>query len=171
MNYQTFETERLIIRPTLEKDVEFIFKLLNTQKWIKYIGDRNIKTIEDARNHIKIKMLPQLKKLGYSSFTLITKENNQKIGVCGLYDREGLEGVDLGFALLPNFEKKGFSFEAANRIKKAAFNEFGIDTLQAITTEDNIASQKLLKKLGFNPAGTTILPNQNIELLVFKINR
>lgn len=96
--YRIFETERLILKPTSEEDAAFIFELLNTPKWIKYIGDRNIKTIENARDYIEAKILPQLKRLGYSNYTLISKLDNCKIGTCGLYDRDGLIGVDIGFA-------------------------------------------------------------------------
>ncbi|APC97667.1 GNAT family N-acetyltransferase [Francisella frigiditurris] len=63
MNYKIFEIERLIIKPTCISDAEFIYALMNTPKWIKYIGDRNINTIEDARNYIKIKIHPQLEDL------------------------------------------------------------------------------------------------------------
>lgn len=171
MKFKTFETERLIVRPTSDIDAKFILKLLNTPKWIKYIGDRNIKTIENAREYIIEKMIPQLERLGYSNYTLIRKLDNQKIGICGLYDREGLEGIDIGFAFLPEYEKMGFAFEASNRIKNAAFDEFGIETISAITTKDNISSQKLLEKLGLQLTGTIQLPNENEELLVFKINK
>ena len=171
MKFKTFETERLIVRPTSDIDAKFIFKLLNTPKWIKYIGDRNIRTIENAREYIIEKMIPQLERLGYSNYTLIRKIDHQKIGICGLYDREGLQGIDIGFAFLPEYEKMGFAFEASNRIKNAAFDEFGIETISAITTKDNISSQKLLEKLGLQFTGTTKLPNENEELLVFKINK
>ena len=168
MNYKSFETERLIIRPTSEKDSEFIFELLNTPKWLKYIGDRNIKTMEDAKDYIKEKMIPQLERLGYSNYTLTTKQDHQKIGTCGLYDRDGLEGIDIGFALLPQYEKKGFAFEASSKLKEVAFNEFGIKNLNAITTKDNMSSQKLLEKLGMKLIGTTKIPNDEEELLLYK---
>ena len=111
MKYKTFETERLIIRPTSEEDAHFIFQLLNSPKWLEYIGDRNIKSIEEAKEYIRKKMTPQLIKLGYSNYTIISKKDQQKIGTCGLYDREGLDGIDIGFAFLPNYEGKGFGFE------------------------------------------------------------
>lgn len=171
MNYKIFETERLIIKPTCISDAEFIYALMNTPKWIKYIGDRNINTIEDARNYIKTKIHPQLERLGYSNFTLILKENDQKIGVCGLYDREGLEGIDIGFAFLPEFEKRGFAFEVANKIKEAAFDEFEINTLQAITDKDNMSSQRLLEKLGFNLEGAVMLPDKDKEVLLYRIKK
>ena len=169
--YKEFETERLFIKPTSENDAEFIFELLNTPKWITYIGDRNIKTVEGAKNYILEKMKPQLEKLGYANYTLIRKIDNAKIGTCGLYDREGLEGIDIGFAFLPEYEKQGYAFEAADKIKDAAFNEFEIPVISAITTKDNFSSQKLLKKLGLKLIGTTKLPNDNEEFLLYKIEK
>lgn len=171
MKYTSFETERLLIIPTSEKDSKFIFELLNTPKFLKYIGDRHINTIENAKYYIKEKMIPQLERLGYSNYTLIQKQDNQKVGTCGLYDREGLKGIDIGFAFLPEYEKKGFAFEASNRLKEAAFNEFDIKTISAITLKDNISSQKLLEKLGFTRTGTTKLPNEDVELLLYKIEK
>jgi len=165
--YQIFETERLILKPTSEEDAEFIFELLNTPNWIKYIGDRNIKSVENAREYIKTKMLPQLKRLGYSNYTLIRKSDNCKLGSCGLYDREGLEGIDIGFAFLPKYEKKGYAFESANKLKNVAFNEFKLTEINAITTKDNISSQKLLEKLGLKLSGIKKLTDDNEELLLY----
>ncbi len=167
--YKRFETERLILKPTSEEDAEFIFELLNTPKWIKYIGDRNVKTVEDANDYIKIKMLPQLKRLGYSNYTLIRKSDNNKIGTCGLFDRDGLEGIDIGFAFLPEYERKGYAFESANKLKNAAFSDFDITEINAITVKDNISSRKLLEKLGLKLNGTTKLPDDDEELLLYKI--
>ena len=168
--YNVFETERLLLKPTSEEDAEFIFELMNTSKFLEYIGDRNVKTVASAMEYIKNKMLPQRKKLGYSNYTLIKKSDNAKIGTCGLFDREGLEGIDIGFAFLPEYEKQGFAFESADKLKNIAFNEFGITTISAITSKDNIPSQNLLKKLGLKLTGTIKLPNEDKELLIFKIN-
>ncbi|MCM4172774.1 N-acetyltransferase [Arenibacter sp. TNZ] len=169
--YKLFETERLILKPTSEEDAEFIFKLMNTPKWVENIGNRNIKSVEMAKDYIENKMQPQLERLGYSSYTIIRKMDKAKIGACGLYDREGLEGIDIGFAFLPEYEGKGFAFEASNKIKNVAFNTFGIKAISAITSKNNIPSQKLLEKLGLKLTGTTILPNENEELLLYKIEQ
>ncbi len=171
MEYRTFETERLLLQPTSEKDAELIFELLNSPKWIKYIGDRNVKSVQKAKEYILEKMIPQLERLGFSNYTLIRKLDGKKIGTCGLYDREGLVGIDIGFAFLPEFEKKGYAFEASTRIRNAAFNEFGFDSISAITTKDNFDSQRLLEKLGFEKIGVTKLPKEKEELLVYKIDK
>ncbi|MBC8770415.1 GNAT family N-acetyltransferase [Arenibacter sp. BSSL-BM3] len=167
--YKTFTTERLILKPTSEADDEFVFELFNTQKWIQNIGDRNIKSVAMAKEYILNKMQPQLERLGYSNYTIIRKTDQVKIGACGLYDREGLEGIDIGFAFLPEYEGKGYAFEAAHKLVKVAFNEFGIKGISAITSKNNISSQKLLEKLGLELIGTTKLPNDNQELLHYKI--
>lgn len=167
--YREFETDRLLLRPTTVQDAPLVLEMLNMPKWLKFIGDRNVKTLEEAREYIKTRMLPQLERLGYSNYTMITKSDRSQIGTCGLYDREGLEGIDIGFALLPKYEGQGYGFEAAERIKEAAFEEFEIDELQGITAQENSASQKLLIKLGFKQIGTTRLPNEKEELFLFKL--
>ncbi len=171
MHYKTFETERLYIRPTLEVDAEFILEILNTPKFHQYIGDRKVRTTDDARAYIQTRMLPQLERLGYANYTLITKVDQQKVGTCGLFDREGLEGVDIGFAFLPQFERKGYAFEAAQRIKQAAFEDFGLTQICGITTRENTSSQRLLEKLGLACTGTTYLPDDDEELLLYTLNK
>ncbi|HEA21495.1 hypothetical protein LCGC14_1095450 [marine sediment metagenome] len=167
--HTTFKTERLIIRPTSEEDAEFIFKLMNTQQWQEYIGDRNIKSVEIAETYVKSKILPQFARLGYGNYTIIRNSDKAKIGTCGLFDREGLNGIDIGFAFLPEYGKLGFAFEAAERIIIAGFTDFGLKTILAITTEDNSSSQKLLTKLGLEAVGTTELPNDSKKLLLYSI--
>ncbi|WP_348772853.1 GNAT family N-acetyltransferase [Aquimarina sp. MMG016] len=124
--YQSFETERLLLKPTSEEDASFIVELFNTPKWIKNIGDRDVKSIDDAIEYIKSKMTPQLKKLGYSNYTVIRKSDGVKLGTCGLYDRDGLDGIDIGFAFLPQYEKKGYAFESASKILEVGINIFRI---------------------------------------------
>ena len=169
--YKEFETNRLFIRPTLEQDAELIYQLMNTSKFIKYVGDRNINSIEDAEKYIRTKMLPQLRTDGYSSYSLITKTSGEKIGTCGLYNRDGIDGVDIGFGLLPQYEKLGYAYESSHRLMKAAFEEFEIEEVKAITSKANISSQRLLEKLGLKIEGTTRLPDGNEELLLYKIEK
>ena len=168
-SYKTFDTERLYLRPTLDEDAEFILELVNSPKFIQYVGDRSIHSVGSARKYIRDKMLPQLEKLGFANYTVIRKKDQQKIGTCGLYNREGIEGFDIGFAFLPDFEKLGYGFEAASKIMKVGFNDFGIAKIKAYTTKNNLDSQKLLLKLGFKNKGTIKLPNDPVELLEFQI--
>ena len=165
--YTHFETERLYLKATSEEDAPFILELLNMPKWKQFIGDRNVQTVEEASTYIKERMLPQLKRLGFSNYTVIRKSDNAKMGTCGLYDREGMEGLDIGFAFLPEYEGQGYAFESSEKMKEAARDLLGVKELKAITSQENISSQKLLKKLGFHLDGTTIIKEE--ELFLFRL--
>lgn len=167
--YAHFETERLVLQPTTEEDAGFILELLNSPKWLEYIGDRNVHTEEDAKQYIKNKISPQLEKLGFANYTLIRKSDGLKIGSCGLYDREGVEGIDIGFALLPAFEGLGYGFESASKVLEIGKNEFNIDRFSAITTRNNPGSQRLIEKLGLRYIETIRIPNDEEELLLYRI--
>ena len=168
MNYLTFETERFVLRPTLEEDAPFILELLNTPKWIQNIGDRNVHTVEEAANYIRNRMLPQLERLGFSNYTLIRKSDQVKVGISGLYQREGLDGVDIGYAILPPYEGQGYAFEATQRLMQAAEHEFRFPSVKAITIEENIASRKLLEKLGMQFVKIMKLPNDPVDLWLYE---
>lgn len=148
MIYKTYQTERLFLKPTNVEDAPLTLELLNMPKWLSYIGDRNVQSLEEAENYIRTKMTPQLERLGFGNYTLIRKVEGLKLGCCGLYDREGLEALDIGFALLEKYEGKGYAYEAALCLKNAAFTDFNMQRLGAITVQENRSSIKLLEKLG-----------------------
>lgn len=165
------ETDRLLIRPTNVDDAAFILELLNTPKWISFIGDRNLQTVEDAQNYIKDRMLPQLEKLGFSNNSVILKDGNKKIGVCGLYCRgNSLDELELGFALLPEFEQKGLGNESTARLIEFGFTNLPTQRIKAITNFYNLDSQKLLQKLGFSFVRDEIEDNGE-EVKVYLLNK
>lgn len=170
MNYKTFETERLLIRPVEEEDAEFILELLNTPKFLELIGDREVRTADQAKQYIRKKMLPQLYRLGFGNYAVVRKTDGALLGTCGLHDREGLEGVDIGFAFLPQHERMGYAYESALRLKQAALENFGIKQILGITSKANLASQKLLLKLGLKFERTITLPNEEEEILLYRFS-
>ena len=143
------ETKRLIIYKFSISDAPFFLELVNSPNLIKYIGDRNIKTIEDAEKNIANRHLKSYKEHDFGFYKLVLKENNTPIGTCGLIKRDALVEVDLGFAFLPEYEGKGFGFEASTAVMKLAKHQFNLKKLVAITNPDNKNSIKLLEKLGF----------------------
>ena len=168
--YLSFETERLLLRPMDLEDAPFLLELINTPKWLQFIGDRKVRNLNDAEEYIKVKVLPQLKRLGYGNYTLIRKSDQVKLGSCGIYDREGMEGVDIGFSMLPAYERQGYAYEAATCLIEAARTRFGIEYLQGITIRENIASQNLLKKLGLEFKEIIRLPDDPEDLMLFAMD-
>lgn len=165
---KVYETERLIIRPMSLDDADLIFELYNMPKFIKFIGNRNINSLSDAENYIKSKFLPQFEKLGFGNYLIVLKDGNKKIGGVGIFEREGLEIVDIGFSVLEEFEGKGYMFEAAQKVKSIGMDDFGLKKISAITTKDNFSSQKLIERLGLKFKKTVTLPNDSEELMYFE---
>lgn len=163
-----YETERLILRPMSLEDGEFILDLYNRPKFIQFIGDRNLKTVVDAENYIKNRFLPQFEKLGYGNYLMLTKEGNHKIGGVGIFEREGLDVVDIGFSLLDEFEGKGYAYEAAIKVKSIGMDDFGLKKISAITTKDNFSSQKLIEKLGLKFQKYVTIPDDIEELMYYE---
>lgn len=163
-----YETERLILRPMTVDDRDFIFDLYNRPSFIRYIGDRNIKTVADAENYIKNRFMPQFEKRGFGNYLMVTKDKGEKIGGVGIFEREGLDVVDIGFSLLEEFEGKGYAYEAAQKVKSIGMDDFGLKKISAITSKDNFSSQKLIQKLGLEFKNYVTLPDDDEELMYFE---
>jgi len=162
------ETKRLVISEFTTNDASFYLRLVNTPNWIKYIGDRGIHTIEDAKNRIEESVLLSYVKNGFGSYKLQLKDADLKpIGSCGLYKRDYLNHADIGFAMLPEYENKGFGYESSLEILKLAENEFKQEQVLAITLPSNEPSIKLLEKLGLSFEKTVIPFDDDEELLLF----
>jgi len=164
------ESKRLILEPASITFAAVQLELMNTPKWLTNIGDRNVNTIPEAEQYIATKMLPQYEELGFGNYYIQLKETAQVIGCVGIYNRPELESYDFGFALLPSYEKQGYAYEASKCLLHAAKNSLGIKTLSAITTVSNVASQKLLKKLGFQFAKQSTVTIDKEVLMLYKLS-
>ncbi|SFE40599.1 Protein N-acetyltransferase, RimJ/RimL family [Chitinophaga sp. CF118] len=161
------KTERLIISELTIQDAPFVLTLLNTPTWIQYIGDRGIKNIDEARNYLLNGPIASYKQRGFGLYLIKLKEGNIPIGMSGLIKREGLDNVDIGFALHPDYARKGYAFECADAIMKYAREVLKIPVIVAITTEDNASSISLLKKIGLQYKEMVILPGNPKEYMLF----
>ena len=145
------ETERLNLREIdSATDAEFIFELLNTPKFIKYIGDRGVRSATQAREFIENRYRQSYRDHGYGLYTVELKNVNTQIGACGFVKRDHFEFPDVGFAFLAQFEGKGYGFESANAVMDFGRDKLGFTKVLAITSQDNDVSGKLLEKLGFH---------------------
>jgi ribosomal-protein-alanine N-acetyltransferase len=165
-----FESPNLYYREFDTCDAAFILELLNTPGWLQFIGDRNIRNLEDAHNYLLNGPLLSYKGNGYGAWLVIKKDTQQRIGMCGLFKRDYLDHPDLGFAFLPNTQGMGYAYEssmATLRFVKPAYN---ITRLYATTTPDNVRSQRLLVRCGFKGHGEVAPPDGSKPLLLYNIS-
>ena len=152
---EILRTERLILRemdPVI--DAGFIFELLNTPKFLKYIGDRGVRSVADAAEFIETRYRQMYRDNGYGLYTVELNPNTdpgpRQIGVCGFVKRDTLPNADIGFAFLPEFEGRGYGFESASAVLAYGRDKLDLKRVLAITSQDNDDSGRLLEKLGFH---------------------
>lgn len=161
------ETERLRVERVTEADALFYFQLMNSPNYIEYIGDRNIQSINDALAFIKEHVLQQYQLYGFGFYKLVLKSENKAIGICGFKKRDFLDNLDIGYAVLPAYEGKGYTWEALNEVYKYGKNELKLKNISGITSKKNKASQHILEKLGLKFQQEIIEPNSNESILLY----
>ncbi|QJD80782.1 GNAT family N-acetyltransferase [Spirosoma rhododendri] len=142
-------TDRLLLHQLTIADAPFMLALLNSPPWLRFIGDRNVYTLEAAEQYIQHGAMRSYEQYGFGTYRVSLRETGDAIGTCGLHRRTGLPDVDLGFAFLPGFNGKGYGFESASAVLSYAANELNLSRLTAFCDPDNRASVALIEKLGF----------------------
>jgi RimJ/RimL family protein N-acetyltransferase len=160
------ETARLRLRPLTPGDAAFIHELVNDPDWIRFIGDRKVRNLDDARGYIA-KVEAMYERHGVGSLLTELKETGEALGICGLIRREGLDDVDIGFAFLPRHRAKGYAHEAAAACIAHGREKLGVKRVVAINSKDNESSARVLEKLGLRFEKIVTMPNQTEELRLF----
>ncbi len=163
----TLRTARLRLREIAAGDAPFILTLLNEPSFIHYIGDRGVRTLDDARAYIANGPVANYAQHGFGLYLVELAADGTPIGICGILRRDALPDPDLGFAFVPAFWKQGYAFEAAGAIQAHAHVTLGIRRLLAVTNPSNDPSIRLLEKLGFRFEGMTRLTDGGAELKLF----
>jgi ribosomal-protein-alanine N-acetyltransferase len=143
------QTERLTLRCLEAADAPFMLALLNDPAWIRYIGDRGVRTVEAARAYLEERMISMYARLGFGLWMVEVRGDPRPAGICGLVKRDTLPEVDLGFAFMPEFRGRGYAFESALAVREHATGALGLQRLLAITSPANADSIRLLERLGF----------------------
>jgi RimJ/RimL family protein N-acetyltransferase len=143
------DTPRLQLRELTGDDSAFILELVNEPAWLRFIGDRNVHSLEDARGYIARGPAASYAKHGFGLWAVVLRESGEPLGMCGLIRRDTLPHPDLGFAFLARHRGHGYAREAAVAAVALARERFGIARLLAITDPDNTASQAVLEHAGF----------------------
>ena len=142
------ETARLRLRRFAAADAAFVLRLLNEPSFVRNVGDRGVRTVEDAAAYIRGGPIASYAHHGFGLY-LVELKDGTPIGTCGVLKRDELPDADIGYSLLPEFWSQGFAYEAATAIRDYARSVLGLDRLLAIVSPENDPSARLLEKLGF----------------------
>ena len=164
-----FQTDRLSLSAFTLADTSFIIQLTNTEGWLRNIGDRRTKTEAGAIAYLQKGPLKSYATTGYGLWKLSLKETGQDIGICGCFKRDIFDHPDIGYALLPAFEGKGYATEAAIGSRDFLFQHYAVENLIGISDPENISSIKILTKLGMTYRKDISMPNETEVLKLYSI--
>ncbi len=164
---KVLETDRLVLRRMVLEDADFMLRLLNEPSFLRFIGDRGVRTEDDARAYISNGPINSYERFGFGLYLTELKTDGRPIGICGLLKRESLEDADIGFALLPEYWSNGYASESARAVMAYARDTLGLDRVVAVTTPDNHGSIRVLEKLGMKFERTARLVEAGPELELY----
>jgi RimJ/RimL family protein N-acetyltransferase len=171
MQLPTLTTARLRVVPLTLDDAPFIVELVNDPAWIRFIGDKHVHSIADAETYLRNGPLAMYARHGVGLYKVLRNEDGVALGMCGLIRRDGLDDVDIGFALLPQARGHGYASEAASVVLEHGFSALGLQCIVAITDVENHASARVLEKIGMTYVRTMRLPNESTDLKLYEARR
>lgn len=158
------ETARLALREFTADDGEFVLRLVNEPSFLRYIGDRGVRTLDDARKYIADGPVAGYARDGHGLMRVERKSDGVSLGMCGLLKRDALPEPDIGFSFFPEYWSQGYALEAASVVMRHARETLAIGRILAITTRDNASSMRLLDKLGFRFERMVALGTEELRL-------
>ena len=165
-------TERLQLRKLSDsdEDAQFTFALVNDPDFHRFIGDRRVRTVEDARQYLLSGPIAMYGTHGIGMFC-VERKDGTPIGQAGLMRRDGLDAVDIGFAFLADYRGHGFALEAATAVMEWGKEQLELKRIVGIASPDNRSSIRLLEKLGLKQEGLATLPGSDEPLLLMGWNQ
>ncbi|MEO8634014.1 MAG: GNAT family N-acetyltransferase [Gemmatimonadales bacterium] len=166
---RVIETARLALRRLTTEDAAFMLGLANEPSYLRYIGDKGIRSAEDAAAYLLKGPIDSYARNGFGLYHVSLKEDDLPIGICGLVKRDGLEHPDVGFAFLPAYWSQGLAFEAASAVLDYGRETLTLHRIFAITQPDNASSIRLLQRLGLVQQGVVRMPTDDHDVLLFEL--
>ena len=151
---EEFLTDRLRLRRPTAEDAAFFVRLMNDADWLRYIGDRGVRSEQDAVGYIENRLLDSFRRFGFGLWVVETRAGDVPVGICGLLKRDTLKDVDLGFAFLPEARGQGYAVESGRFVLNLAADRYSLNRVVAITVPENEASARVLERLGMRCART-----------------
>jgi RimJ/RimL family protein N-acetyltransferase len=168
---QILETERLSLRTLNTDDASFYLRLVNEPTWLQHIGNRGVTTLEQACMAIEHGPNQMFRQFGHCLYLVTLKRDGSPIGICGLIKRDGLDDVDLGYALLPEHVGQGYVFESASAVLQYAFSALAKQRVVAIVAPENVKSIRVVEGLGMRFERMITLTNATTPVRLYSITR
>jgi RimJ/RimL family protein N-acetyltransferase len=162
-------TERLELRWFATADAALMLGVWNDPAFMRYVGDRGIRTLPEAEAALEAGILAMYREKGYGPYRVAIRERDEPIGICGLFKRDYLDDPDIGFGLLPEYCRSGYAYEASRAVLDDARDGLGLSRVTAIVSPENVASIGLIEKLGMHRVELLRPPGEDKEVLLYAV--
>lgn len=166
MQSDLIRTGRLALRELGLDDADFILELLNDDAFLRFIGDKGVRTLDDACAYLRKGPLASYARHGFGLYAVCLRDGT-RTGICGLVKRDGLADVDIGFAFISKHRSKGYAVESASAILEHARRVLGLRRVVAITLPDNAGSIAVLERIGLKFEKMVRVAEHGPELKLF----
>ena len=164
------ETERLQMRRLTLDDAELMLSVWNDPAFVQYVGDRGIRTVEQAVKALEEGAMKLYEEHGFGPYRVALKTDDTAVGICGVFARAGMDEPDIGFSVLPQFVKRGYAYESALAVVDHARDDLKLPRLTAIVSPENAASVGLIEKLGLRFESMVRLPGEDEDISLYAID-
>ena len=163
------KTERLRLRPLVLDDAAFIYELVNDPDWLRFVGDRGVRNLDDARAYLQKGPIAHHEQHGFGMFTVEPKGGGEALGVCGLIRREALPDVDVGYGFLPRARGNGYARESVRAVLDFGRDVLGFKRILAMVQPEHERSVHLLERLGFVYERSFRMPGEDVDLSLYLV--
>ena len=160
------ETQRLMLTELEDADTAFVFQLYTDPTFIKGVGDKGIRNQADANRYLHENLIGHYRSHGFGLWKVTLKSTQEALGICGLVQRESLLYPDVGFGFLHKAQQQGVGTASASAVLDYAREQLGLSQILGITSEENLGSQKLLKKIGLHRQPNIVMPEYGEQSVV-----
>lgn len=167
---EILQTGRLSMRWLTLDDAELMLAIWNDPTFVRHVGDRGVRTLEDARTTLAEGPMTLYEKHGYGPYRVALRETDVPMGTCGLFKRDHLDDPDIGFGFLPEFCGRGYGWESAEAVTTHARESLGLKRLTAIVSPGNDASIGLIEKLGMQFECAIRMPGEDHDVSLYGID-
>lgn len=164
------ETERLSMRWLTLEDADLMLAVWNDPAFFQYVGDRGIRTVEQAEETLLSGAFKLYENHSYGPFRLALKADDVAIGTCGLFRREGYDDPDIGWSVLPEFGRQGYAYEAASAVLEYAQSELGLARVTAFVSPENLPSIGLAEKIGLQYERMARLVGEDEDVCLYSVS-
>jgi len=141
------ETSRLLLRHFSLTDLDDLFAIRSDPDVMRFIGVGQPHSMNQVRDSLEY-VISDWEKHGFGRWAIVHKADKKLIGWCGLAFLDKTDEIEIGYGIAKEYWGRGLTTEAAAASLRYGFEELKLDRIVAVAMPENIASRRIMEKIG-----------------------